>query len=49
MFIILYLTYFTYMTISRSLHVAADGIISVFLWLGNTPLFIPHLYPFMDI
>ena len=35
--------------ISRSIHVAADGIISFFLWLSNIPLCIytTPLYPFL--
>ena len=39
--------------ISRSIHVAADGIISFFLWLSNTPLYIHttalSIPPLMDI
>ena len=37
------------MTISRSIHVAANGIFPSFLWLSNIPLYVylPHLlYPF---
>ena len=35
--------------ISRSIHVAANGIISFFLWLSNIPLYIVphHLYLFL--
>ena len=36
------------MIISRSVHLAANGIISLFLWLSNIPLYTPHLcYPFI--
>jgi len=37
------------MTISRSIHVTADGIILFFLWLSSIPLYTsPHLlYPFI--
>ena len=37
------------MTISRSFHVAANGIISFFLWLSNILcIYVPHLlYPFL--
>ena len=34
------------MTISKSIHVAANGIISLFLWLSNIPCL---LYPFFFI
>ena len=33
------------MIISRSIHVTANGIISFFLWLSNTPLYPVLLYP----
>ena len=38
------------MIISRSIHVAADGVTSFFFWLSNIPLhvYVPHLlYPFI--
>ena len=37
-------------TVSRSIPVAANGIILLFLWLSNIPLYIyvPHLYSFVD-
>ena len=40
MFVFLYLVYFLSMTISRSIHVAANGIISFFLWLSNITFYI---------
>ena len=38
MFVFLFLTYFTKMAISRSIYVAANGIVSFFLWLSNISL-----------
>ena len=41
------------MIISRSIHVAANGTILFFLWLGNIHIYTyiythtPHLYPFI--
>ena len=31
-------------TISRSIHVAANGIISFFYWLNDTPLYMNHIF-----
>ena len=39
-FVFLFLTYVTRMTVSRSIHVAANGRISFFLWLSSIPLYI---------
>ena len=40
-FFFLFLNYYTYMIISRFIHVAANAIIFLFLWLSSIPL---HMY-----
>ena len=39
-FVFLFWTFFVSMVISRFIHVAANGIILLFLWLSNIPLYI---------
>ena len=42
-FVFLWLTSLN-MQISRSIHVAANGIISFFYWLNDTPLYMNHIF-----